>query len=170
MADANDVIHITECKLEKLVCQNARRVREAKQTVIRKDCSQSHGARMNDCLVAKVAQTPVAVYNFNLFANDYVSKNWEKGKDGRKGGGEVDYKKWDVIDFESVCEIADASTSLVCVGDDDYFVTSIDELARKLVDVRLDSACNGLARARVMEKRLTRLWEEVVANHSVLTS
>jgi hypothetical protein len=97
---------------------------------------------MYDCLVAEITQTPVPMNNLDLLSDDDVSKYWEKGEDCRERCFAVYDKEWDVIDFESVCEISNACSSFVRVCYNNDFVSSIDEFARELVNMRLDTACD----------------------------
>ena len=48
-----------------------------------------------------------------------------------------------MVDFETVCEIADAGSALVGVGDDDDLVAAVDELGGELVDVAFNAAGLG---------------------------
>ena len=48
-----------------------------------------------------------------------------------------------MVDFEAVCEIADAGAAFVGVGDDDDFVAAVDELGGELVDVGFNAAGLG---------------------------
>lgn len=78
MTDANDVVHITQCKLEQFVGKDAGRVCKTEQTVIGKDGAQAHGASVQDGLVAETAKTCVAVYNLNVLADDNIPEDGEK--------------------------------------------------------------------------------------------
>jgi hypothetical protein len=59
-----------------------------------------------------------------------------------------------VVDFQAICEVPNASSTFVSVGDDDYFVAAVDEFGGKLVDVGFDSAwrvsgCLGAHRVNI---------------------
>ena len=105
---------------------------------------------MQDSLIAQIAQAPMSMHNLDLLPNDDVPKDWKERKDGGECGGTVDDEKWDMVDFETIGEIADTCPSFVGVCYDDHFVSSIDELRGELVDVTFDS---------------TRLGEEEIADH-----
>ena len=90
--------------------------------------------------MAKTTDAPVAMNNLNLFSNDDIPEDGEEGEDGWKGRGTIDDEEWDVIDLESIRKIAHAGPSFVCVGDDDDFVASIDELGGQLIDVTLNTS------------------------------
>lgn len=79
----------------------------------------------------------------DLLPYDYVSKYGEEGEDGRKRGFAIDDPEWNVIDFQSVCKVANAGAAFVCMGDYDYFVTTVYELCRKLVYVGFNSSGLG---------------------------
>lgn len=67
------MINIAENKLEQLVCQDTRRIREPKERMIGKHSPQSHGSCMQDAFVAERAKTAVAMDNFNLLTDADVS-------------------------------------------------------------------------------------------------
>lgn len=46
MADADDVVYITQSELEKLVRENASSICKAEQAVVGENCPQSHGSSM----------------------------------------------------------------------------------------------------------------------------
>ena len=46
MAHSDDMIHVAQSKLQQLIRQDTRRIREAKKRMIRKDSPQSHSPRM----------------------------------------------------------------------------------------------------------------------------
>jgi hypothetical protein len=83
---------------------------------------------MQNRLMAKAAQTGMAMDNFNLLSNHDIPENREKGEDGREGGGAVDDEEGDVVDFEAVGEVADPGAPFVLVCYDDDFVAPVDEL------------------------------------------
>ena len=143
MADANDVIHITQSKLQQLIRQNTRRIREPKKRMIRKHRPQPHSPRMQNRLMAQTAQTSMPMHNLNLLPQHHIPENREKRKHRRKRSFSVNYKERDVVDFEAICEIADAGAAFVGVGDDDDFVAAVDELGGELVDVALNAAGLG---------------------------
>jgi hypothetical protein len=93
------MIHVAQCELQQLVGQYACCVCKSKQTMICKHCSQAHCSRMNDCLVAEIAETAMSMYNLDLFPDNNVAKDWKEGEDGGKGGLQVYDEERNVIDF-----------------------------------------------------------------------
>ena len=79
--------------------------------------------------MTKTAQARMTMHNFNLLSDDDVPEDREEGKHGGEGGFSVYYEKWDMIHFQTIGEISDPCTSLVCMRDDDDFVTAIDEFS-----------------------------------------
>lgn len=77
--------------------------------------------------MAEATETGVSMYNLNLLANDNVAEDWKERKDCRKGGLAVDDEERDMVDFESVREVANSSSSFVCMSDDNHFVSTVDE-------------------------------------------
>lgn len=144
------MVHVAERKLEQLVGQDARRVCKPKERMIRKDGTQAHGAGVQDALVAQTTEAPMAVDNLDALADADVPQHGEEGEDGGEGGVAVDDEEGHVVDLEAVGEVAHALAVAVRVRDDDDLVPAVDELARELVDVRLDAP---------------RLREEEVADH-----
>lgn len=91
-------------------------------------------------LMAKTAQTRVPVHNLNLLSDDNITKDRKEREDGGHGRFAVDDEKGDVIDFQTVGEIADSGAAFVGMGDNDDFVAKVDEFGAELVDVRFDAA------------------------------
>lgn len=135
VADTYAVVHVAQTELEELVRQNTRRISEAEQRVVREDGAQPHAPRVEDSLVAEVAQTRVAVHDLDALADADVAEQREEGEDGREGGLAVHDEEGDVVDLEAVGEVADALAIVVGVGDNDDLVAAVDELAGELVDV-----------------------------------
>lgn len=150
MAHADDMVHITETELEELVCKYAGCIGETKERMVRIDCPQAHGPRVEDGLVAQAAQAGMAVHDVDALAQDDVAENGKEGEDSRKAGRPVENKKGHVVDFKTIGEIAHAGAALVSVGDDDDLVAAVSEFGRQLVNVALDTA---------------RLREKEIANH-----
>jgi hypothetical protein len=83
---------------------------------------------MQYSFMAEAAQTRVPMNNLDLFSNENVSEDWKAGEDGWKCGSTVNDEKWDMVDFEAICEISYTRSSFVCVRYNYDFVSSIDEL------------------------------------------
>ena len=93
----------------------------------------------------------MSMNNLDLFPNDNVSEDGEKGEDRREGRCAVDDKEWNMVDFETIREVSNAGSSIVGVCNHYDFVSAIDEFGGKLVNVAFDaSGCR----------------EKVVADHS----
>lgn len=82
---------------------------------------------MKNSLATEATETRMAVDNLNLFSNHNVTEDREEGKDGREGRFSVDHEEGDVVDFEAIGEISDPCAVLVCVCDDDDFMSSVDQ-------------------------------------------
>jgi len=128
MADADNMVHVAQCKLQHLVGQNACSICKAKQGVIRKDGPQSHCPAVQYGFLAQTTETCMAMHNLDLLSYHNISEDWEEREDGGEGGSAVYDKKWNVVDLEAIREVADAGSSFVGVGDDDDFVTAVDQL------------------------------------------
>ena len=93
----------------------------------------------------------MAMYNLDLFAYNNIAEDGKERKYCRKSRLAIYYKKWYMVDFEAVCEVPDAGSALICMGNDHHFVTTVDQLCGKLIDMAFDSSW---------------LREEEVADHS----
>lgn len=128
MADANDVVYITQCELQEFVGQYGSGIGESKQRMVCEHCAQPHGPRMEDSLLAETAQTRMAVDNLDLLADDDVAEYREEGEDSRHRRFAVNDEERDVVDLQSIGEVAHPGSSLVRMGDDDDFMAAVDEL------------------------------------------
>ena len=151
MAYSNDMVHIAQSELQQLIRQDTRSIREPKQRMIRKYCSQPHGPGMQDSLVTQTTQACMPMYNLNPLSEDDIPENWEEGEDGRKSRFSVDDKKRNMVDLETVRKIANASSPFIRMSDDDDFMATVDELCRELVDVAFNAA--GLGEKEVADHR-----------------
>ena len=79
--------------------------------------------------MTETTQARMTMHDLNFFPNDNISEDREKRKHGGEGGFSVYYEKRNMIDFQAISEIPDPCTSLVCMRDDDDFVTTIDEFS-----------------------------------------
>lgn len=85
----------------------------------------------------------MAMHDLNFFPQNNISEYGEEGEDGGEGGFAVDDEKGDMVDFETVGQVAHAGSAGVGVGDDDDFVAAVDEFGGELVDVGFDAAGLG---------------------------
>ena len=129
MTDADYMVHITQCKFEQLICQDTRSIREPKKRMIRENRPQPHSPSMQDGFMTKTAQARMPMHNFNLLSDDNVPEDREEGKHGGKSGFSIYNEKRNMVDFQTISEIPNSCTSLVCMRDDDHFVTTIDEFS-----------------------------------------
>lgn len=83
---------------------------------------------MQDAFMTQVAETAMAVYNFNLFANDNVSKDGEEGEDSREGRLAVDDPKRHMVDFQAIRQVPNACPTGIRMGYDYDFVAAVDQL------------------------------------------
>lgn len=129
MTDTDNMIHITQRKLQQLIRQDTRRVRKPKERMIRKHSPQTHRARMQDRLMAQITQTPMPMHNIDLLADNNIPKHREKGKHRWEGGLPVDHVEGDMIHLQAVGEVAYSVAPAIGMCYDHYFVAAIDELA-----------------------------------------
>jgi hypothetical protein len=150
MTDANNMVHVTESELQQLVSKDTGSICKSKEGVICKDGPQPHSPAMEDCLLAETAQTAMSMNNLDLLSYDDISEDGKEGEDCGESRRSVDDEEWYVVDFEAICKVSDTSPPLVCVRNDDDFVTAVNKFRGKLVDVAFDSSW---------------LWKEEVADH-----
>ena len=127
MAHADCMVYITQAELQQLVGKDASGIGKTKEGMVCVDSPQTHGPGVEDGLVAKAAQAGVAMHNIDALAQDDVAKDGEEGKDGGKAGGPVDDEEGNMVDLESIGEIAHAGAALVSVSDDDDLVAPVPE-------------------------------------------
>ena len=77
------------------------------------------------------------------FSDNYVPEDGKERKDGWEGGFAVDYEKRDMVDLETVGQVAYTGAPFVGVRYDDYFVATINEFAGELIDMGFDTARLG---------------------------
>jgi hypothetical protein len=75
--------------------------------------------------MAKAAETRVSVDNIDLLPYYYIPEYWKEREDRGKGGLPVDDEEWDMVDFKSIREIADAGAAFIRVCNYYTFVTAI---------------------------------------------
>jgi len=81
--------------------------------------------------MAETAQASVPMYNLNLFANDDIPEDGEKGEHRGHGRLAVYDKERDMVDFEAIGEISNSGPSFVRMGDDDDFMSAIDKFLKR---------------------------------------
>lgn len=137
MADTDCVVNIAQCKFEQLVGQDRGCIGKSKEGMVCKHRSQAHCARVENGLSAETAETRMTMDNLYLFSDDDVAEDGKERKDGRKCCLAVDNEEGDVVDFETVGEIAHSGPALVRVGDDDHFVSTVNQFLGICQDARL---------------------------------
>ena len=78
--------------------------------------------------MTEATQAGVAMNDFNLFSDDDVAENWEEGEDGWHSGLAVNDKERNVINLEAIGEVSNSSPAFVGMRDDDYLMTSVNQL------------------------------------------
>ena len=130
MADSDDVVDIAQREFEELVGQDTGRVCEPKQRMIRENCPQTHGPRVEDGLMTQRTQTGVAVNNLDLLSDDDISKDGKEREDGGECRLAVNDEERNVVDFYTIRQIANACPAFVGMCYDDDLVSSVDEFCR----------------------------------------
>jgi hypothetical protein len=75
MADAYNMVNVTQGKLEKLVGQDTSSIRKSVQRMVSEDGPQTHASSMNDGFVTQTTQTSMAMDNLDLFPYDDISED-----------------------------------------------------------------------------------------------
>jgi hypothetical protein len=78
MAHTDTVINITQNEFHEFVGENCTRIRKSKERVVGEDSPQAHRTGMQDGLMAKTAETSMAMNNLNALTNAYVSEDGEE--------------------------------------------------------------------------------------------
>lgn len=93
----------------------------------------------------------MAMDDLDLFPYHDVAEEGEEGEDGWKGGRSVKDQKRHMVDLDAIRKPPYPFPVLIGMRDNDNFMTTVDQLRRKVIYVALDSS---------------RLWKEEVADHS----
>ena len=94
--------------------------------MICKDSAETHCPSVQNGFVAEATKTGMPMHNLNLFSQDDVAENWEERENGGECRFTVDDKERDVIDFETVGQIAYSCTTFIGMCDDDDLMAAID--------------------------------------------
>ena len=87
---------------------------------------------MENGLSTEATQTGMAMNYVNLLSDNDIAEYGEEREDGGECRFTVDDEEWNMVNLQSVGEISDSSASFVCVGNNNDFVSSIDEFLRTL--------------------------------------
>lgn len=150
MTDTDDVVDIAHGKFQELVGKDRACVGEAKQRMISKDCSKAHGPGVHNSLMTEAAETAMSMYDLDLLADENIAKDWEAGEHSRHGCFPEYDQERDMVYFEPIRKIANASPTFVRVRDNDGLMSAVDQFRCDLIEVAFDSSW---------------LREEVVADH-----
>lgn len=82
---------------------------------------------MENRLVAETTQTLVTMHNLDLLADYDVAKHGEEGEHRGHRRLAVDHEERDVVDLETIGEVAHAGAALVGMGYDDDLVAAVYE-------------------------------------------
>ena len=72
----------------------------------------------------------MTMYDLDLLSDDNVAEYGKERKDGWKSCLAVDNEKGDVKDLQSIGEITNSGSTLVCMSDDDHFVSTINQFLK----------------------------------------
>jgi hypothetical protein len=89
------------------------------------------------------------MHDLDLLSNHDIPEDGEEGEDSGHGCFPVDNKERDMVDLESIGEVAYASSAFVSVCYDHNFMASVDELGGQLIDVTFDTS--GLRKEEVAD-------------------
>lgn len=90
--------------------------------------------------MAEAAQTGMTMDDLNLLSDENVAKDWKAREDRWHSRLAVDDQKRDMVDLEPIGEVVDSGPTMVCMGNDDDFMASIDQLGRELIDMAFDAS------------------------------
>ena len=67
------------------------------------------------------------VYYLYIFSDDNVSKDRKEGENCGEGSFAIYDEKWDMVDFDAICQISDTCPVGVGVCENDNLVPAVDE-------------------------------------------
>lgn len=85
---------------------------------------------MEDSFSTEATQAGMAMDYVNLLSDDDIAEYGEKREDGGECRFAVDDEEWNVVDLQSIGEISDSGASFVCMGNNNDFVSPIDQFLR----------------------------------------
>lgn len=91
---------------------------------------QAHRTGMKYSFMTQATQTSMTMHNSDLLSNNDVAKDREEGENSREGRLSVNDEEWDMIHLQSVGKVSNTATALVCMRNDDYLMTPVNEFCR----------------------------------------
>jgi hypothetical protein len=82
---------------------------------------------MKNSLSTEATQTGMAMDYVNLLSDDDIAEYGEEREDGGECRFTVDDEEWNVVYLQSIGKISDSGASFVCMGNNNDFVSPIDE-------------------------------------------
>lgn len=89
--------------------------------------------------MTETAQALMAVYNFNLFADDYVAKYREEREHRWHSRLSINDEKRYMVHLEPVRQISHSSPALVCMGNHNDLVAAVNKLLDTMLATYLNS-------------------------------
>lgn len=77
--------------------------------------------------MTKARETSVTMNYLYLLPDDDVSEDWKEGEDRWHGGLSIDDHEWNIVNLETICQVANTGAITIGMSDDDNFVATIDE-------------------------------------------
>jgi hypothetical protein len=127
VAYTDDMVNIAEGKLQQFIGQDGPGICKTKKGMVGKNGPEPHGAGVQDTFMAEAAETGMAMHNLNLFSDHNVPEDGKEGKNRGHGRLSIDDEERNMINLETIGEIMHSSSSLICMRDDDDFVSSVNE-------------------------------------------
>lgn len=82
---------------------------------------------MQYSFMTQAAQACMSMYNLDTFSDDDVAKDWKEGEDGGKSAFSIDDQKRNMVDLETIGQIADSRATFIRMSDHYDFVAAIYE-------------------------------------------
>ena len=76
----------------------------------------------------------MSMYNLDLLTYNYIAEYGEKREDCWHRRFSVYNKKRNMIDLEAICQVSNSCSALVRVGNDDNFVSSVNQFLGDLLE------------------------------------
>lgn len=135
MRDANDVVDIREGELEELVHDNTAGIRESKERMIREAGFETHGARVDDGLVAHRGEGLVSMNDRYPLPQDNCPEDRKESVECRRGSVLKDNLHGDMVNFEPVGQTPNPAPAAIGVCDDNNFVSPLYQALRDMVEM-----------------------------------